>query len=145
MEWGVCDVLSAPQHLRWSLSFCSKKRKQRKKMHKKRNMHDFPSTIFYQVLNMFVKIWGGGWGKSSWEAKREGWLKVVCLGALELWSGGLGGLPVQRWTYIFYSSSVWWKGSIVCPLAPPMIPPSHYHPTSPPAHTLTSLNPHSFL
>lgn len=46
---------------------------------------------------------------------------------------------------VFYSSSVGRTGGRVWPPAPPMIPPSAYHPRGLPAHTLASLDPHSFL
>lgn len=130
------EVLSTPQHLRWSLSFCLKKRKQTK-MHKKRNMHDFP---IYHCLTSFehvCKDLRGRMGKE--ESGGGGRLVVVCLGLWNYGSGGLGQTArLKGELYIFYSSSVWWKWGVVCPSALPMIPPSHYHPTSP-QHTHPNL------
>lgn len=68
--------------------FLFKKKETEKKMHKKRNMHDFP---IYHCLTSFehvCKDLKGRMGKE--ESGGGGWPVVVCLGAVEPWSAGLG-------------------------------------------------------
>lgn len=76
---------TAPQMI---TEFLFKKKETEKKMHKKRNMHDFP---IYHCLTSFehvCKDLRGRMGKE--EFGRGGWPVDVCLGAVEPWSGGLG-------------------------------------------------------
>lgn len=50
-------------------------------------MHDFP---IYHCLTSFEHVCKDLRGRMGKEELGGGWPVVVCLGAVELWSGGLG-------------------------------------------------------